>query len=116
MFKSISLGEVESLVTQLTEKFHPQVLSRKVTVVKEMLGVMGVLYPGVSKWRGLLLHELGETLITQARMEDTRNGVEKQLQLAKEALEDGVRCLQYDKEGTYESEVCMKMRQLIKDH
>ena len=29
---------------------------------------------------------------------------------------DITRCLQYDREGTYESEVCMKMNQLRKDH
>jgi len=143
VFKSTGVEELMFLVSQLKTKLHPQhhlvtdlqldvarrlgrdggegdlrsasdqILKSKVDLVKELLQVMAILHPGRTKWRGLLLYELGDALTTLAGRQSCRQTSQTMLRSAKEAFEDGIRSLQFDRVETYEGGVCMKMKNLL---
>ena len=41
-------------------------LEKKTEVCEDILSVLDIVYPGLSKYRGLLLHELSETILIRA--------------------------------------------------
>jgi len=138
-FATTTVEELDGLITQLLTKLHPkhymvtelqlevvkrmsrgsegakeatrEGLERMVEVVEGLLEVMRVVHPGRTKWRGLLLYELGETLIMLAGLVEERSA--SRLRTVVDVLEEGVRCLEHDPETTNEGQVCQKMNDFL---
>ena len=132
---SSKVQDLEGLLNKLEEQFHPrhsfalmvkvelanrlgqemeldgvkqEVIVRRKEVLEELLEVMTILHPGLSRWRGVLLYQLGQTLV-----EVVRRGGEGGTVL--EVLQEGVRCLQYDRGDSEEAGMCQKMSQMLND-
>ena len=147
-FKSCGVEEKLGLIKQLEASFHPHhslVLELKLSVVNKMcrdeqgqlvtsdlaalrekedlcqdiLSVLDIVYPGRSKYRGLMLHELSEASLTRSGElfnKETISKAEFSEALSKLLtwLNDGVLCLQHDRENSMEREVHDNMVKMIK--
>ena len=145
-FKSTGTQEKEALMNQLLLNFHPNHsmviemklevanklcrddngildnattddLKKKKKVCEDILGVMNIIYPGLSKYRGLLLHELADTNLSLAaklfnHQEISKTEFNENLKLCKDFLDEGIYCLKHDRVGSFESGVCHKMRKM----
>ena len=145
-FKSTGTQEKEALMNQLLLNFHPnhsmviemklevanklcredngildnattEDLKKKKKVCEDILGVMNIIYPGLSKYRGLLLHELADTNLSLAaklfnHQEISKTEFNENLKLCKDFLDGGIDCLKHDRAGSFESGVCHKMRKM----
>ena len=145
-FKSAGTQEKEALMNQLLLTFHPnhsmvlemkleianklcrgangsmdnaktEELEKKKTVCEDILGVMNIIYPGRSKYRGLILHELVDTVLALAGKLYNNDHISKEifndeLKHCKELLEEGIDCLKHDRAGSFESGVCQQMRNM----
>ena len=92
-------------------------LEKKKVLCEEILSVLKVVYPGRSKYRGLLLHELSETiLITSSKLFHMEKLTNKlfldSLEKVSALLAEGISCLQHDRKGSLESEICSNMRKM----
>eukprot|EP00091_Calanus_sinicus_P012272 TRINITY_DN27793_c0_g1_i1.p1 TRINITY_DN27793_c0_g1~~TRINITY_DN27793_c0_g1_i1.p1 ORF type:complete len:144 (+),score=19.23 TRINITY_DN27793_c0_g1_i1:3-434(+) len=126
-FKSTGRTEKEALMSQLLLNFHPnhsmviemkleianklgrdengsldntnpKELEKKKKVCEDILGVMNIIYPGRSKYRGLLLHELGDTVLGLAGKLYNNDDITKEqftdeLTNCKDFLNEGIDCL-----------------------
>ena len=145
-FQSTGLEEKRSLIDQLENIFHPThsivldlklnivnklcrdsnglmesselaELEKKMILCEEILSVLNIVYPGRSKYRGLLLHELSETILVRSSKLFSREKLTNKLfyeDLTKVSalLTEGIRCLEHDRKGSLESEVCSNMRKM----
>ena len=80
--------------------------------------VVQILYPGISKLRGLLMYELGETLLTtrSRRFQESKMGKEEFLEDMRRSnmcFEEGISCLRFDGEGSVEHSICEEMKNKI---
>lgn len=101
----------------LMESSSPAELEDKIGVCEDILSVLSIVYPGLSKYRGLLLHELSETILIRAsklfNMENlSKEKFEADLEKICSLLVEGIQCLEKDREGSVESEVCSNMRKM----
>ena len=101
----------------LMESASPAELEDKIGVCEDILSVLSIVYPGLSKYRGLLLHELSETILIRAsklfNMENlSKEKFSSDLEKICSLLEEGIHCLQRDREGSVESQVCANMRKM----
>merc|ERR1712098_489808 len=90
-------------------------LKKKRKVCEDILGVMNIIYPGQSKYRGLLLHELGDTNLALAAKlfnngEISKEEFDESLKLCQASLDEGIDCLKHDRVGSFESGICQKMK------
>ena len=145
-FKSSGTEEKEALMNQLLFNFHPnhsivldmklevanklcraedgnienaepEELEKKRKVCEDILGVMNIIYPGRSKYRGLLLHELVDTVLALVgKLYSTevigKEAFNEEIKHCKEYLMEGIDCLKHDRSGSFESGVCQKMRKM----
>ena len=145
-FQSTGPQETIGLIAQLEKTFHPKhsivlelklnianklcrdgnramessqipELDRKVILCQELLSVLNIVYPGLSKYRGLLLHELSETILIRGsklfNMEKlSKDNFRSVLEKVSGLLSEGICCLELDRKGTLESEVCSNMRKM----
>ena len=109
-FESAGIEEKLNLIKQLENTFHPNhsmILELKLSIVNKMckdkkgvlctnledldtkielcvslLNVLDVVYPGRSKYRGLVLHEIAETALTRAGILCNDNKIDQVLQLS----------------------------------
>ena len=92
-------------------------LENKIILCEEILFVLNVVYPGRSKYRGLLLHELSETILIRSsklfHMEKLSNKhFLDSLEKVNALLTEGIGCLENDRKGSLESEICSNMRKM----
>ena len=95
----------------------PAELEDKIGVCEDILSVLSIVYPGLSKYRGLLLHELSETILIRAsklfNMENlSKEKFSSDLEKICSLLVEGIHCLDRDREGSVESQVCANMRKM----
>jgi len=147
------LGRTSGLLDSATS----DTLLKKITLCCESLGVMNIIYPGASKYRGLLFYEMSESLLVLAGrlMEENetisnsitlqtlsnlnidnliraqRDDIAEKDELAvnitgensKDAfirilstcqliIKEGKNCLHFDRGGSYEHEVYIKLHQM----
>jgi len=120
------------------ESANNEVLGKKLDFCFETLGVMKIIYPGLSKYRGLLLAELAESLlILSARLFENRaeeikdlshrvgNIIDEkvetegskpflaQLKLCQAVINEGRLCLELDSPGTPEKETYSRLDSLL---
>ena len=138
-FQSCGVEEKLGLISQLETSFHPHhsvVLELKLSVVnklcrddqgrlvttdhdqlqqkqdlcQDLLSVLNIVYPGRSKYRGLILHELSEACLTRSSQlfntgEISRDMFHADLIKMINWLGDGSECLQHDRANSMEREV-----------
>ena len=145
-FKSSGTEEKELLMNQLLVHFHPnhsmildmklevanklcrandgnienanrEELEKKKAACEEILGVMNIIYPGRSKYRGLLLHELGDTIMALTgklySMEVIgKDAFQEGIKMCHDYLDEGIDCLKHDRIGSFENGICQKMKNM----
>jgi len=142
-FESAGIEEKLNLIKQLENTFHPNhsmILELKLSIVNKMckdkkgvlctnledldtkielcvslLNVLDVVYPGRSKYRGLVLHEIAETALTRAGILCNDNKIDQvefnaKLKQILEYLDDGEKCLEHDRKNSMENEVYKNMQ------
>ena len=92
-------------------------LEKKTEVCEDILSVLDIVYPGLSKYRGLLLHELSETILIRASKLFNMEKLSKEkfltdLEKVSGLLSEGICCLEHDRKGSSESEVCSNMKKM----
>ena len=99
------------------ESSSPAQLEDKRILCEDILSVLSIVYPGLSKYRGLLLHELSETILIRASKLFNMENLSKEkfldeLEKVSSLLEEGIHCLEQDRKGSVESEVCSNMKKM----
>ncbi|XP_068208669.1 SET domain-containing protein SmydA-8-like isoform X2 [Palaemon carinicauda] len=95
-------------------------LRRKVECCNDLLKVLDVLDPGISRLRGLTLYELHAPLLLQANKAFLSTTITKKefvekLQLAESYLSRTIYCLQFEPVSSFEGEICKISRNSIQE-
>ena len=98
-------------------------LNKKIYLCQDLMKVLNIVYPGRSKYRGLILHELSEAILQKSSVLFNQQKLDKNefcfdLQTVTKLGEDGAQCLQNDRKNSMESDVysnLLKMRETATD-
>ena len=98
-------------------------LNKKIRLCEDLMKVLNIVYPGRSKYRGLILHELSEAILRKSTVLFDQQKIDKiqfceDLKIVNKLVEDGAQCLENDRENSMESEVysnLVKMKETCSD-
>uniref|UniRef100_A0A336MKR3 CSON000704 protein n=1 Tax=Culicoides sonorensis TaxID=179676 RepID=A0A336MKR3_CULSO len=96
----------------MLQNMSPEELSRKETICRDLLEVIDVLEPGLSRLRGVIMYELHAPLMMQARIlfeskKISSNDLRKRLKEVKKLLVESENILSFEPEGSQESEMAL---------
>ena len=98
-------------------------LDKKIYLCQDLMKVLNIVYPGRSKYRGLILHELSEAILQKSSVLFDLQKIEKNqfcddLVTVTELVVDGAQCLENDRKNSMESDVysnLLKMKETSAD-
>ncbi|KAF2350506.1 SET domain [Trinorchestia longiramus] len=104
---------------QMTDLTTTQ-LNRKMQCCRDVLKILDILDPGISRLRGIMEYELQVPLLLQLnrafmQRQLTRPDLLQQLQEPQQLLENVIRCLQHEAPSSFEGKICKISRQSLSE-
>ena len=100
---------------RLLHQLPPELVSRKRELCEDLMAVLDVITPGLTKERGLTLFELASVILFQADKESVEEGHGgiKALRRCEEILAEAVRCLRHERPETFEHFVMLAAKKQL---
>ena len=89
----------------MLHQLPPELVSRKRELCEDLMAVLDVITPGLTKERGLTLFELASVIlfrVNKGGLEEESHGGLKALRRCEEILAEAVRCLEHERPETFE--------------
>ncbi|XP_063709852.1 SET domain-containing protein SmydA-8-like [Culicoides brevitarsis] len=98
--------------SHMLQDMSPEELSRKETICRDLLEVIDILEPGLSRLRGVVMYELHAPLMMQARKlfesrKISTNDLKNRLKEVVNLLRESEKILSFEPEGTQEADMAM---------
>ena len=98
---------------RLLHQLPPELVSRKRELCEDLMAVLDVITPGLTKERGLTLFELASVMLFQADRGEGHSGM-KALRKCEEILAEAVRCLRHERPETFEHFVMLASKRQLR--
>ena len=101
---------------RMLHQLPTELVSRKRELCEDLMAVLDVITPGLTKERGLTLFELASVILFRVNkdgLEEESHGGLKALRQCEEILADAVRCLKHERPETFEHFVLLAAKKQL---
>ena len=98
---------------RMLHQLPPELVSRKRELCEDLMAVLDVITPGLTKERGLTLFELASVILFRADKEEGPGGL-KALRRCEEILGEAVQCLRHERPETFEHFVMLAAKKQLR--